>query len=424
MKLENIEDCLEALAGFQTNIKIEVESEDSTILFSIARQVFRGKALTDRQLEVCQAKLLKYDPQFTEQGVLDLKHCITKLRQPLREIDRRKYVRVENIADDQGVSKAYVAIRFPFNKKAILDIEEVAIRHRKEYKHTKGTHIHYFLMTENTIYDIVKTFSKKEFEIDKDILTFYDKIVDMKQNSSEYKLGVYNYKLKNCSPALVKSIEADIGKCSKETIGLYKDRSLLYGLQHFDDETAIDINRNYNPLTQKIINRSTNILFANSSIWQLNDIMQSIYEIERFPLLIILPEKDTLNKLHQMQQSIKGIVDSKDISVMFRLDNDRKTNKQNEFNEYVRDNKLNNSLAIDTKIVYIIESKKLPKPVLLSEWLFKSVLYLRSFNNSKLELVSNESDLVIHYDEVMSQFVRFGNSRFNRRSMNTQIEEL
>lgn len=424
MKLENIEDCLEALAGFKTNIKIVVEPVDSTILFSIARQVFRGKALTDRQLEVCQAKLVNYEPQFIDQGISNLKDCIIKLRQPLREIDRSKYVKLENIKDDQGVSKAYVAIRFPFNKKTILDIEEVAIRHRKEYKHTKGSHEHFFLLTENTIYDIIKTFSKKEFEIDKDLLDFYDKIRDMKENSSEYKLGVYNYKLKNCPPSLVKSIEADIGKCSKDTIGLYKDRSLLYGLQHFDDETAIDINRKYNPLTQKIINRSTNILFASSSIWQLNDIMQSIYEIERFPMLVVLPEKDSLNKLHLMQQSVKGIIDTKNISVMFRLDNDKKTNKQNEFNEYVKDNKLNNSLAIDTKIVYIIESKKLPKPVLLSEWLFKSVLYLRSFNNSKLELVSNESDLVIHYDEVMSQFVRFGNSKFNRRTMNTQIEEL
>ena len=44
-----------------------------------------------------------------------------------------------------------------------------------------------------------------------------------------------------------------------------------------------------------------------------------------------------------------------------------------EFNDYIKDNRLNNSLAKSTKIVYIT-SKKIPKPLLTSEWEPEAVL--------------------------------------------------
>ena len=84
---------------------------------------------------------------------------------------------------------------------------------------------------------------------------------------------------------------------------------------------------------------------------------------------------------------------------MFRLDN--KTDK--EFNQYIKDHNLNNSLAKDTQVVYISSSKKFPKPLFNSDWQMESVLFLESIRNTKLEhyLVS---DLIIHYDEIESQF--------------------
>ena len=64
MKLETVEDYLEVLAGLQGNDKIKIESVDCTILYSIARQVFKGKAFTDRQLDVVCMKLNYYNDQF------------------------------------------------------------------------------------------------------------------------------------------------------------------------------------------------------------------------------------------------------------------------------------------------------------------------------------------------------------------------
>ena len=93
--LENtVEDCLEILAGFRKESdKLSLMKEDYTIMHSIARQVFKGTALTDRQLALMQTKLLAYKDQFDN---ADIPLEINKLRHPLRKINRDKYVKLDN----------------------------------------------------------------------------------------------------------------------------------------------------------------------------------------------------------------------------------------------------------------------------------------------------------------------------------------
>ena len=84
---------------------------------------------------------------------------------------------------------------------------------------------------------------------------------------------------------------------------------------------------------------------------------------------------------------------------MFRLDN--KDDK--EFNEYIKDYNLNNSLDKDTEVVYISSNKKYPKPLFNSDWKAQSVLYLESLRNTRLDGYF-DGDLVLHFDEIESQF--------------------
>ena len=82
-------------------------------------------------------------------------------------------------------------------------------------------------------------------------------------------------------------------------------------------------------------------------------------------------KKDSLKDLHKTHKLFKNIVDDKDVSVLVRCKNGTTFGK--EFNDYIKDNRLNNSLAKSTKIVYIT-SKKIPKPLLTSEWEPEAVL--------------------------------------------------
>jgi len=69
----NIEDCLEYLAGMRESAAtFSIEKTDYTIMNSIAKQVFRGTALTERQFAIMQEKLVNYKQQFVESGSITL----------------------------------------------------------------------------------------------------------------------------------------------------------------------------------------------------------------------------------------------------------------------------------------------------------------------------------------------------------------
>ena len=115
IELNSIEDCLEVLVGLQEHsYNFTVDSNDIGIMRSIARQVFTGTALTDRQFDLMQKKLVDYKSQFTSYQ-LDIDKAIVQSRQPLREIDRSKTV---ELVDN------YIKVRFPFNRKLAAKIQK------------------------------------------------------------------------------------------------------------------------------------------------------------------------------------------------------------------------------------------------------------------------------------------------------------
>jgi hypothetical protein len=87
---------------------------------------------------------------------------------------------------------------------------------------------------------------------------------------------------------------------------------------------------------------------------------------------------------------------------MFRLDN----NTNSDFNDYVRDQKINNPLDTNTKIVYINNTSSVPKPLVMSDWRPCSALMISSLRpHSKVGSYIDDIDLVIHYDEEPSQLL-------------------
>ena len=113
-KVNNIEDCLETLVY---SPEFVLEKSDINILTSIARQLKKKTALTDRQYSLVRTKLIEYKKQFTQNSI-DLSMYLDELRMPLREIDRSHWL----IKEDN-----LLKIRFPFSKKIIDRIEELSI---------------------------------------------------------------------------------------------------------------------------------------------------------------------------------------------------------------------------------------------------------------------------------------------------------
>ena len=410
MNIENhtIEDLLEIVAGLKEAAKIRIDPSDMTIMYSIAKQVFKGTALTDRQYALMQEKLYLYKDQFTAlEYNFDL--AVETLRQPLRHIDRSKYIKIipssEIDSPSSNQSPFWIKVRFPFSKKIIVSIDQL-YKSRLEYFHKQGTHEHYFAMNERNIFNIIDTFKNKQFEIDSKLIEYHQTLEEMKNNKEKYVPGIYNFKLKNLNDKSISYMISALGEPSPDNLALYKDRTRCYGLHHFDEVDLARSIGNLSLLSQKIINRTSKTVLVKPKKYTFANVAESLIELNRFPLLVMLTEENPLDELVTIHQAFNGFVNNDECTVLFRLDNE--TNS--DFNDYIKSNNLNLPLDKDTKIVYI-SNNKIPKPLLKSDWYGSTMLTMSSFRyNHKTDAIANEMDLVIQFDSESSQFLRFGNS--------------
>ena len=401
-----IEDLLEILAGLQGQAKIQILPTDASIMYSIARQTFKGVALTDRQFLLMQEKLQTYQDQFTALEY-NFDSAVQTLRQPLREINREKSITIVTADNKDNLNKIsrgqWIKVRFPFSKRTIVLIEQLH-KERSEYYHESGSHEHYFKMSEQNVYNILNLFQNKEFKIDKELLTLYQQLEEMANNKENFIPGIYNFKLKNLNDRAISHMISTIGNPSKDTLALYKDREKYYGIHHFDQNDLNDSIFDLTILSQKIVNRKHKTVLVNKNKYTFGNISEALLELNRFPLLVILSEESPLEDLIEVHTAFKGFIGNDEHAVLFRLDN----TQNSEFNSYIKSNNLNSPLDNNPKIVYI-SNNKIPKPLIKSTWAGSAMLSMSSFRyNSKTKVLADEMDLVVHYDTDVSQFMRAG----------------
>jgi len=200
IELHSIEDCLELITGIKNhNLNFEIKSDDKTIIYSIARQVFKGTALTDRQYNLMKDKLLGYKDQFDSNNIDNLETVLEKTRIPLRQIDRSQYIKIvdhpENVGYQSDNKDKFVKIRFPFKKSYIVKINK--INDVEDYYHKKGSHEHFFCYNEINVFNLMSEFENCNFEIDEDIKINYRKICEIKNQPEKFSPGVFDQELKN-----------------------------------------------------------------------------------------------------------------------------------------------------------------------------------------------------------------------------------
>jgi len=400
MKSNTAEDLIEIAAGMTTfKPSFNIKNSDRNLMFSLGKQCIREIPFTDRQFELAKRKILDYKDQFEANGFFGIEEKMQNLRQPLRSIDRSRTIKLVTKED-----KNLLAIRFPFAKNMIKYIEILnSIHKNKGYDKTNKTH--YVDATEKNIYKIVGNFQKANFEIEETLKEQYGKLLEMKQNKNNYVPGIYGLELKNLHNKAFDYAISSIGQPSIENLALYKDRQDILGINYFDeDDLELSVNQ-LQPLTKNIINRSNQNILVKNTKYSMNHVVESILELHRFPLLVVVPDDDSsLECVQNVYECFKGIIPTESSTLLFRKDNKNPIDKH--FNDYVKEKNLNNSLAIDSKIVYI-SYNKIPKPLIVSDWKPSTVLmYGSKRQNMKLNLYINECDLIIHYDSDSSPFNR------------------
>jgi hypothetical protein len=383
----NLEDCLEHLAGMRESpVKFTIEQTDFTIMNSIARQCFKGMALTDRQSALMKEKLQTYRDQFVNLD-WDFDYAVNQLRQPLRSIDRSKYIKLQDNT---------IVVRFPFNKTDICYIHEFAGT-AEGYHHAKGTHIHYFEYNERNVLNLLNRFTKKDFAIDDELLEIYNKAKFINDNPAEYLSGIDdNYNLININSKLALTIQEEVGEASVKTFTKLYDRRFRYGFNHI-----ANLGKARNALMHEIASRKEAMHHSKPSTESTQDVLNALWELDRFPLLVVLDPTHAEEQLYTLANHYRDILDSNEQSVLFRLED-----KDSGFNQLVKDRKLNNWVDKTTKVVYISKSK-LPKLLVKNEWKPSAAFsFTSSLDRYLNNYVSFNCDLIVYREEQMSPMRR------------------
>lgn len=380
MSILTIEDCLELLTGINASdgCLFELHSSDYNILTSIARQVFKGTALTDRQFDLLVKKFNDYKDQFDTNNI-DIDFIIENkvLRYPFREVDRTQSIVIDN---------KHIIAQFPFNKKLINKIQR--LRTETTGSATNDKNQWKFTLSEGNVKAIGDTLSN--FEMSEDFRNLYDQICEFKYE--DYVPGLYNedgkMSLKNLHPQAQTNLENAIGVLDKSNILMYIDRKRQYGLQHFDVEFE------KNTLTNCIALRNQTSVVVQNNI-ALGEVIDSLDDLSRYPILVMVDIENT-DQVYSCYDAVSNKVGNNEQAVMFRLSNATRENAA--FNQWIKDNNLNNQ-ATDAKVVYV-NASKIPKPIMQK---FRPQCILNLSNMSRYgntnRWITSTTDLILHYGQ-------------------------
>lgn len=385
---ENVEDCIEILAGIsQHKFKFKINDSDSAIINSIARQVYKGVALTDKQYSLLKTKLPIYKDQF-ENFNIDLISAIDKLRLALRSVDRTKTIEIaQNPKFTALQNSSCIKIRFPFSKNLIVKIDSIASKNKHLYYHSKGSHEHYFTVTEAIVFQVIDAFKNSGFNIDQELIEQYNEIKTIKEGDALDYLPCYkNGEFYNLS----KSAKEYLLDKQHSLLHLH-DRKLRYGLYEVLPKLELS------DLENDIVYRETSAVFVDPEKYSVNEIGAVLHKLDRYPLLVILDTDTAFDQLKKIYTALADTVPATEQTVLVREESNVVESK---FNQFIHDNKINNRLTSNTKVVYIFRNNF--KKLLLKENWYPSAVFFHGSDRTIRSIstyIKEHADLLIYYDK-------------------------
>jgi hypothetical protein len=246
-------------------------------------------------------------------------------------------------------------------------------------------------LTEKNIVALVDLLTPLDFEIDEIIKNHYETIKSWSETEIKSQYLLTNMSNTNFH----KCITADLGIETPIDNNIISDRSVRY--QYFT-ENPKNFGEN---LTEQIANRSKKIIWIDKAQHTLTEIVKSLIELKRLPLLVIFDNADNqkfMENLGFLNDALEnnGIVDG--VGIYFRLSND---NDGKSFNAAIAEKQYNHKLDDDCKVAGIL-SGKIPKFFLTNPWQPMSVITLDTkigLRHGKTAVYSNCCDLIVEWGE-------------------------
>ena len=363
-----IEDLIERLGcsgNYFASASIPVSSYDKEIIRSFSDQIIFGNSFTVKQRQLALKIIKKYSKALSNDLLVDVGNLISNpiFRMPVRVITETKTVSIEK--DSNGVSKIFV--RFPYNnevvdgfkiyRRSLPKIESNLISWNPTQKAWE------FGLSEGNIL-FLSYLLKNGFDADDQFREWLSQIREISKNIELYiPMICYNdgkFFLKNSSSAIPEINPSNIIEALID--------ARRYGITIWDD--IIDIHLRSGIYNNTIISFFENSTLPKTSLVEIQELIENSKNV-----LYIIPGGSEMNLVESTHSFLKNLgTTSEEISVLFRLDN----SSGKVFNDYVKNNMLNEPISEKTKFVFI--SGKLPKPLLESNKYFDLVIQFGSNN--------------------------------------------
>jgi hypothetical protein len=328
---------------------------DSKMVWSLYDQISRGIGFTEKQatlaIKILHRQSNKLSLMISQDIEPFLENPVFKLSK--RTINSAK--RISVIADAE-YGKA-IKVEFPYNENILEKIrkEKINFTHAAWNPDEKAW---IFALSERVIQFLKSFVTDDNFSPDEEFADYIEQITEVQEKLENFIPAVVYHektvKFVNVSNRLPQPTTTNVLDAlflaRKSGIHTWDDGVDQYLTDNNIEKTVIDF-LNENPGSNFTVNLEEN------SIFSISDVIKNL-----MPCLFIIPGGIEMEKLETSINFLKSLnVTSEEMSVMFRLP--KETGEK--FNIFVKDQKLNNPISENTRVVFI--SSKLPKTVIESK---------------------------------------------------------
>lgn len=353
-----IEDLITKLASSS----IPLSTFDKNVIMSLYNQIYSGMQFTEKQgtLAVNVVKKYKKKLELVLNKNIDNYLSTPQFKHPFRVINTLKTIQIiKNSANEK-----LIKVQFPYDDAVIA---------RFKQERTKFYYCGWvdeekawnFSLDETSIQFLMTLLTEYNFTADEEFMNYAEQIKTIQQNIEKYVPMIVkteeNYNYVNVVEHFPKNTSSNLLEA------LFEARKL--GIFTWDDAIDQEINStNFDTEIKNFLKSNPSEsypLFLNEKpLATLKNVIKYL-----LPCLVNISAGAELTKLQNSINFFNDMgIDNSEISVLFRLSSD----VGKDFNEFVRNNKLNSPVTENTKVVVI--SEQVPKTILVHRKTFNSVL--------------------------------------------------
>jgi hypothetical protein len=357
---------------------------DRNVLKSFQKQITQGSFLTKNQSNLL-VRIYKENTKIMTAAFDSFEDLV---KNPCWSKDFRTIPKIRKIFLDR-TAETRIVVEFTYDrmlKNKLSDLsKQLDTKYNESYVVNSKNYM--FSFTEKNIFLLVENFFKDDFEIDKEILDYYQEILEIRKKSSK-KFEIFS----DLEERHRTSIEKSIGVIDKTNLLQIYDKRFAY-------QYTIDVPLEGNSLEFQLARRKTPRIFVNSQNFKLDDVMVSLEKLNRLPVLFIF-DSDDVKKCKQIVDDIAAYTKKSDfdkkVGIYFRFD--KKTDIVG-FNESISTLSFNHQLDDNISIAGIGNSK-LPKFIMNLMWKPRAIVsFTNNFKNNRSSVYFSSVDLIVFFND-------------------------